>query len=148
MEKTAIILTHVQAKAVFGALVSLDGSPRIVQLGNGTQQVVQKPYKLSGKTRMAIARNIGVLNQDRIAFEKAHKGMIEEISGGEQQIDPSDKVKMKEFATKYDELLNEAVELPTLTKIKASLLNIEENDLPQTVLADLAPVLDDDIPVE
>ena len=148
MSTTATVLTHIQAKAVLGALVSLDGSPRIVQLGNGNQQVVQKPYKLSGKTRMAIARNIAILNDDRLALEKAHKGLIEEISGGEQSIDPTDKVKMNDFVSRYDELQNESNEFPGLTKIKASLLNIEDNEIPQTVLADLRPLLDDDIPVE
>lgn len=141
--------TNQRIRSLLTALVALDGAEKIAQLGNGLNQVVRKPYKLAAKTRMAIARNIANLAEARSAFDKAHRGIIEEIAGpGQQNIDPADTDKMAELSKQFAELLETEVDLPTLAKIKASALNVEDNEIPQSVIADLMPLLDDDIPEE
>lgn len=149
MSTPVIKFTAARSKALLTALVALDGADKIAQLGNGLHQVVKRPYKFAAKTRMAIARNIVPLNEARLAFDKAHNAIIEAAAGeGQRAIDPTDRAKVAEVNKQYDDLLAAETEFPTLRKLKASELNIEENELPQSVIADLMPLLDDDIPVD
>lgn len=129
-----------EALGYLSALKSLDGQRKIVKDG-GVDTPVFVSCKFSVNTRLTIARNMAKLTVEQKAYHEARDGFIRELSDGGAEV-PEEKV--PEFL-KYDaDLLNQECESLDLTRLTIKDLNLEVNeDLPNTVVSALLPLLDD-----
>lgn len=135
-------LTVEQATGVYGALQNLDGRERAV--GNkDNERIIMEPYKL-GALRLTIAKNCTALKNALSPYEKARNDFIVEKSGGTGTIDPKDN---KEAAAavleQTQKWLAEEIDVK-IEKLSYADLKVEENNIPISVLADLAPIIKDE----
>lgn len=130
-------------------LAALDGKTRVIKDGE-REQVVREPYKFKPGLRSAIAKNVANLKAVADAYSKTKDGLIGQVTGGMTQIaekhgetvNPDFQKQMADFQAVNNLLLAEIHEV-RLVKIKESELNLEANPIPGTVIAALAPILDE-----
>jgi hypothetical protein len=129
------------------ALRNLDGRPVVVEQ-NGQRGTVVQPWEFkSGLLRLKIAENIAALAVVERAVDEARMAIVRQVSKKFEleRIDP-DTPAFAEFSKLYQEVLN----APTpgadgLSRIKASDLKLDQNEISVTVLAALKPILDMDV---
>lgn len=129
------------------ALRNLDGRPVVVEQ-NGQRGTVVQPWEFkSGLLRLKIAENIAALSVVERAVDEARIAIVRQVSKKfeVERIDPETPA-YAEFSKLYQEVLD----APTpgadgLSRIKASDLKLDQNEISVTVLAALKPILDMDV---
>ncbi len=114
---------------LFSALQSLDGHE---QLTKDESRAVKVPYVLSGVTRMIIARDEAKLREIIVEFQQVQIGLREQLKGDEAGIN-----------AQVREVLEQKKEVE-LGRLKISVLGLDVNPIPPSVLSNLAAILDDD----
>lgn len=150
-DKTSMAVSD--ALSLLVAHRSLDGRQVVVR-HSGMEQAVTVPWDFaSGSLRLRIARNIAVLATVERTIEETRQTIIREILTGM----PADKdgkrpssiypgtPEHEVFTRQFTAALRERVSLD-LSRIKASDLRLDKNEIPVTTLTALAPILDDDLP--
>lgn len=130
-------ITIGDALAMVTAHRNLDGRLVVVKQ-NGADQLVMTPWEFgSGTLRLRIAKNIGALQAIEKQVEEARVAIIKEATKGGT---------LDEAAA--NKQLADILAQPAsgdLSRIRASELKLDKNEIPATTLAALAPVLDDDV---
>lgn len=116
-------------------LLALDGYDEAVGAGDNAR-VVRKFFKL-GEVRQTIAINLNRVKPVLEAHLKAHNELIQELSDGKGKV-PDDK--MPRFTDAYQKMLASEQEVD-LMPIKISELALDDNPIPGSVLAAIAPVI-------
>jgi len=129
-------LTYKEILTLRAALLSLDGLDKSVEI-KGVAQIIKKPFKFAGKTRLKIARNLRACEAGFEDYDAARVGLVREISDGGDEVAPE---KVGEFSRKLGELLAEEVEA-TLTPLTEIELNLDDNEIPHGALAVLLQYL-------
>ncbi len=119
------------------ALAALDGHNRVVD-HDGQQRVVQEFYSFAGRFRLSVAMNLLRCREVALAYQTARNLKIKELSGGKMTID--DPTLLSTFISHDTEMLESqhSIELASITE---AALNLDQNAIPVTVLAGLAPLL-------
>lgn len=128
------------------ALRNLDGHMIVIKQGQ-TENTVMVPWDFaSAALRLRTANDLSIVsNVERIA-EQARQGLIRSIlqKSGEKEIKPGTP-EYDDFQKQYNELLDQpAPGTQDLSRIKASELRLEKNEIPVTVLVGLKPILEMD----
>lgn len=130
------------------ALRNLDGRAVVVK-----ENVVITPWDFaSGTLRLRIARNIMALTEIEKTANDARESIIREIlrrmpagaDGKPQNEIPAVSAEAEEFRKQYAAVLAEPTAV-TLSRIRASELRLDKNEIPTSTLAVLSPILDDDV---
>lgn len=127
------------ARELDAAIRALDGAPKIVGKGD-SEQVVMLPYKFSGGTRVALAKNKRDLKPLLDAWESEHQRVFHEVSPDGAAIPNISPLK-----TKFDEAMRPILEElhdVTFFPLKESDLQLDVNDIPATVIGSLWPILE------
>lgn len=135
------------ALAMLTALRNLDGRPVVIEQ-NGQKTTVMTPWDFkSGLLRLKIAENIAALSVVERAVDEARIAIVKQVRKKfeVERID-QDTPAFTEFSKLYQEVLD----APTpgadgLSRIKASDLRLDQNEISVTVLAALKPILDMDV---
>lgn len=98
-----------------------------------------KPFKLSVKTRVALARNLAVLRQTSAHAQEARDGLIRQY-GENGEIKPGTP-RFADFLDAANLLMNSDAEVK-LEDITISDLNLDENDIPIDALSALPIILE------
>lgn len=135
--------TLLDAQALDMALKSLDGHPVVIKR-NGTEETVSVPYEFgSGSLRLRIANDISIVDAGLKALDETRRGIIKEhLKPGQTEIKVGTPA-FEQVQEEYRQAL--AAPLPRageLSRIKASELKLDQNEIPVTVLQALKPVLD------
>src|ERR1700739_864861 len=139
-------LTVAEALSLLSALRNLDG--HIVQTKlNGTDTAVVIPWEFgSGTLRLRLMSDLNILAGVEKSANDARLSIIKEISS--TGISPNTPEADK-FQIQYGEVLNApAPGVADLSRIKASELRLDKNEIPITTLSALMPILDIDIPLK
>lgn len=128
-------LTLQQAIDVRAALLALDN----YQAQDKDGRAIALPYKFSGPTRMAIARNLARANEAYQALQTANNALVAQFSGGAQQV-PADK--MSAYTTEINKVLQGPADVGAMVKISEADLDLATNPIPGSVLAALVPILE------
>lgn len=142
-------ITVAQALSILVALRNLDGHIVIVKQG-GVDNTVMVPWDFgSGMLRLKIANNMTILSLSEKAANDARQSIVKEVlktmPAGARTIEPNT-AEMDEFTRQYNEVLaGPAPGTQDLSRIKASELRLDKNDIPVTALSALTPILDDDV---
>lgn len=118
------------------ALDGLDTPIEVEVEGKQVQRIVKKPYKLSGKTRMILAKNVIVLTAIEQAYETVRKGLVKQFSDDGQSVSPD---KVQAFVACIREAMETDHEV-NLTKVTEADLLADDNPYPITLLFALAPL--------
>jgi len=94
-------------------------------------------YKLTGRTRMAIAQNIVRLEPLVDAYQRARNQLIYDLSGGTNELPAS---QTAAFEKSHQELLDTMHEIDVVMILPSDVLQDDENAIPVNVLAALHPV--------
>lgn len=139
-------LTVAQALSLLSALRNLDGHLVIIKQA-GADQTVMVPWDFgSGTLRLRISRNITALAVNEKAVEDARQGIVREViksAPGAKEI-TQNTPEWENFARQFNDVLNAAATVD-LSRIRASELKLDKNEIPVTALSALAPILDDDV---
>jgi hypothetical protein len=123
-------LTTAQCLQLRLALLALDGLDTVHDV-NGRAVATKKPFKLTGKVRMRLGRNLRAVEAVAQEFDAARTAKIRELSGGGETV-PADK--QAQFRADHDAMLNEEHEV-ALTPIPEDDLNLDENAIAHAALA-------------
>lgn len=145
-------LSNAQALSLLSALRVLDGRSVVVKQATG-ETVVPTPWDFgSGVLRLRIARNITALAAVEQLMETTRVEILKEIL---RKMPPTKEGQAQtsvfQGTPEWDNLqrqYGEALNLPAsvdLSRIRASELRLDRNDIPGTALSALAPILDDDV---
>jgi len=141
-------LTVAQALSLLAALQNLDGHQTVVK-NNGQDTILMQPWDFgSGLLRLKISNDISIVAAVQKAQDDARQAIIKEILKDKP---PGAKIEvgtpeMAEFTQQYGEVLDgPAKGSDDLSRIKASELKLDKNEIPVTVLSALQPILDVDI---
>lgn len=127
---------------ISSALSSLDGTPTSVKSEDGkSEKIILVPYKFNGKNRWNIAKNLNVLKGVSENLTKARDAVINELSNGSGKIDPADEATIKAFNEKFAEVLDAEESTKGLLAISLAGLNLDENQIPASILAALEPIV-------
>lgn len=127
------------------ALNALDGTPEVVKTkaggpdGEEASQVILKPYKFGGKTRLALAKWLSAVKSANENLSKAHDGLVKEMASPAAPERVAEENSGK-FADAWTAVLAEAASFP-LPKVSVDALDPDGNSLPISVLAALDPIL-------
>lgn len=137
--------SNAQALSMLQAHRVLDGRQVIVKQGDVDIIVPQSWDFGSGTLRMRVARNITALVAVEKTLDDARIGIVKEIitTRGVKAILPGS-LELDEFQRLYGAVLADGAQVD-LSRIKASELRLDKNELPVTALSALAPILDDDV---
>jgi hypothetical protein len=102
---------------------------------------VTVPYKFGGKARWNLTKITSKLRQHQEDFTKARDAIINEISGGKGSIKPDDTEAIARLNKELTEALDQKVEVTGLLTVDLKDLNLEENQIPTTILAILSPLI-------
>lgn len=134
------------ALSMLQAFRNLDGRQVIVKV-NGADTPVMTPWDFaSGTLRLRIARNISALAAVEKDVEETRQSIVKEILKGMpagSQITPGTP-EFEVFSLQIADALKQPAAV-TLSRIKASELRLDKNEIPITALSALAPILDDDV---
>lgn len=123
---------------LLGALAALNGSPRVVRDGE-REIVVQEPYKFGMGFRLAIAKNIYRLKELDLTYRHARDAVIMELSQGSGRVTDPDAI--ARLNIRDQQLLAAKQEIP-LVSMTIGELNLDQNAIPSTVIAALAPLIE------
>lgn len=131
-------LNNQQVLSLSEAITALDGS-RVTLLVDGKAVEVWRGYKLSPKSRLALARAQGVLSGLTADFHRAKDALIKQHAGGESAIGPASP-HFNSFSNDFRALTQQPVEtaLPVITEKD---LHLDENEIPISVLNALLPII-------
>lgn len=140
-------LTNSEALSLLQALRALDGRQVVVKQG-ATESIVMQPWDFaSGTLRLRIARNITALAVIERTVDETRINILKELIakklGNADGITPGSPG-YDEFQKQFLAVLNEGA-AADLSRIRASELRLDKNDIPVTALSALAPILDDDV---
>lgn len=136
-------LTNAEALSLLQALRTLDGRQVIVKQGTN-ESVVMQPWDFgSGTLRLRIARNITALAAVEKTVDEARQGVVKELLKTTTAIAPGTPAD-DSFRVQIGEILKEGAQVD-LSRIKASELRLDKNEIPVTALSALTPILDDDV---
>lgn len=144
-------LTTADALSMLQALRNLDGRIVVVKQ-NGVDTPVTMPWEFgSGTLRLRIARNIAALAAIEKTVEDSRQSIVKEIlkgmpaskDGTPTSIMPGTP-EFDNFQRQITDILNQLAQVD-LTRIRASELKLDKNEIPATALTALAPILDDDV---
>lgn len=123
---TQAAIRLVEALQHFDALPNaIDGTP------------TRKPYRIAGPVRMAMAKNIARLAEVVGAYQKARNALIYEHADGGNAVKP-DKITIFEKANQ--DLLDTEHDV-NLIRFREELLQLDDNEVPVSVLAALMPIM-------
>lgn len=127
-------LTVGQGLSLLAALRTLDGHQVVIRQ-NGQEAVVLVPWELaSGSLRLRVASNISILAINEKVAEDARQAILREGKDTAQ--------------AQYAEALEQPAQGgDDLSRIKASELRLDKNEMSVTALSALAPILDVDVPL-
>jgi len=97
----------------------------------------RKAYTLAGTVRMAMAKNIARASEVINAYQKARNAIVYELAEGGSTVPPG---KLAEFEKAHQALLDERHDV-TFIRLKETLFNLDENQVPVWVLASLMPIV-------
>jgi hypothetical protein len=123
-------LTYKEILTLRAALLSLDGLDQSVEVKGGAQ-IIKKPFKFAGATRLKIARNLRAAEAAFEDYDAARVGLVREISDGGEQVPEA---KVGEFSRRLADLLQEEVEAP-VAPFAEDELNLDDNEIPHGALA-------------
>ena len=129
-------LTYKSILNLRAALVALEGVDKSVEV-KGQTQLIRKPFKFGGKTRLKIARNLRAAEAAFEDYDAARVGLVREVSEGGDEVP---KEKLTEFSHKLTELLAEEIEA-ALAPLNEEELNLNDNEIPHAALAVLLEYL-------
>lgn len=138
-----------EALSMLQAFRNLDGRPVVVKQ-NGVDATVVTPWEFgSGTLRLRIARNVSALAQIEKFVEETRQKIIAEIlrgmsagkDGQAPQIMPGSP-EFDNFTKQITDMLAHPAQV-TLSRIKASELRLDKNEIPVTSLSALEPILDE-----
>lgn len=141
-----------QAMSLLQAMRNLDGRVVIIKQ-NGVEGAVQQPWDFgSGAFRMRIANNTTALAAVERSLEETRQAIVRELLKGappEADGKPATSIapgtpQWEELQRQYGEALNAPASV-TLSRIRASELRLDRNEIPVTALSAMAPILDDDV---
>ena len=147
MKKTAILVATMlafvnpaSAATVGECLATLNGLQALdhydtVEAG----KPVAKQYKLAGSVRFTLAMNLAELQKVMDATQKARQGILNEISDGVMPAAGSPKY--QPYIDAFQAVLDRPCEVKLAT-IKVQDLNLDQNEVPFGVLAQIRPILD------
>lgn len=129
---------------LLAALNALDGRQEAVEIkdreGNKSTVINTVPYKFSGEARLAAARWLKAMNDAHAPLKTTHDALVRQHAAPDkpEEVAPGN---MRTYTDEWEAVgkLENEFDLP---KIKIAGLKVEENMLPVSVLALLAPVLD------
>ncbi|HTB63877.1 MAG TPA: hypothetical protein VK737_09830 [Opitutales bacterium] len=125
-------LTNKSVLQLRAALLSLDGLDKSVEV-KGQTQLIKKPFKLDGKTRLKIARNLRATETAFEDYDSARVGLVREFSADGQQVAPD---KLPEFTQRLEDLLADEADL-ALAPLAEDDLNLDDNEIPHAALASI-----------
>ena len=141
-----------EAKTIFANLRALNGREVAVDAKvtvtkpDGSQVEEQKiitvPYKMTGKARWNIAKNLRVLKDHIDTFDDAVNELIKSVSKGLGEIDKDDAEGQKSFAEQLRPMVEEEREIVGLLKIPVADLKLDDNDYPPGMLTPLMPLIE------
>lgn len=141
-------ITIAQAIPLATALRNLDGHMVIIKQ-NGSDNTVMTPWDFgSGSLRLRIANDITIIDAALKIAEEGRQAIIREIAkkSGLPDVKPGTP-EFDDIQKQTEELMSSpAAGTQDLSRIKASELKLEKNEIPVTALAALGPILDNDIP--
>lgn len=146
-------LTVAQAIPLGTALRNLDGHLIVIKQ-NGSDGVVMVPWEFgSGVLRLRIANDISIIDASLKLAEDARLNIVKEqlkkleTRTGEKATDLKQGTpEFDEFQKQYNEMVAQpAAGTQDLSRIKASELRLDKNEIPVTVLTALAPILEQDV---
>jgi len=129
-------LTVGRWRNLFEALKALDGYQ------NGDERVV---YKFTAATQLKIARTLSRLEVALTEVEKTRATLIEKygvdgMNPSDPKLPEEDRAKLKEYMKASVELDKESKEIVVMD-FTTNELSLDKNNIPQTVLAILMPVI-------
>jgi hypothetical protein len=129
--------------ALSTALRALDGRKTEVKDGDGRFHVINKPFELPGKTRMAIAKTLRHLRPELEAIDDATRALFKQHAGEKPEITPGTK-EHAAFTVEQNALMREEIEVE-VNMLPIGDLKIDTNQIDGTVVEGLLPVIDGDI---
>lgn len=140
-----------QALALITALKNLDGHMIVVKQ-NGADNIVMTPWEFNnGKLRLRIKSDINILEGALKIAENARQDILKEAlkkAGNATELKPGTP-EYDDYQKQYADMVAQPVPgAHDLSRIKASELNLDRNEIPGTVLSALSPILDDDVPLK
>lgn len=130
-------LTYIAALECLDALSALDGTPKLITDG-GKETVVTMPMAFTPNVRIAIARNICALRAEKVNFETRRSEIARQLANGGERVAPEN---MGEYAEAINGLSREKTAELSVTRLSESDLNLSQNPIPPSVLANLLPIL-------
>ena len=146
-------ITVNQMQSLSVALRNLDGHLTVIKQ-NGQDAAIMTPWEFgSGSLRLRIANNITILDAAMKTAEDTRQAIIKELikKASDRTGEPVTDLKPgtpenDEFQKQYGDLMAQpAPRTQDLSRIKASELKIDKNEIPVTVISALAPILDQDV---
>lgn len=133
-----ISLQGAEALGVLQALTAMESYEEPVEVtedGVTQTKMVKRRYKYSGSTRMKVAKNIAALKAVGQAVYDARNDLIRSFGG--DTVPPE---RVSEFVLEEQKLLGVKHDV-SMHKLTMDDLQLEENDLPATVLTNLLPLI-------
>ena len=131
------------------ALRQLDGHMIVIKQG-AQDNTVMVPWEFgSGSLRLRIANDLKIVSEVEAAAETSRQGIVKEIlrKSGRDKIEGGT-AEYEDFQRQYADLVAQpAAGTQDLSRLKASELKLDRNELPVTVLLGLKPVLDIDVDI-
>ena len=148
--KLTINQVYSLAAAPAGALLKLDaGVTQVIPAAKMPEGQEQKPptvvitaYSFGPSTRLAIFRDLRVLQEQLVDFEKARASLVKKIWGDRQPDEKKDGPEMTRFLTELSALAAEPVKVE-ITRLEIKELLRDGNPIPNDVLLQLGPILSD-----
>lgn len=144
-------LSVAQALSMLQAMRNLDGHIVIVKQ-NGVDTAITQPWSFgSGSLRVRIATSTAALAEVEKRLDETRRSIVRELLKTLPEVDGKKPTEIPAGTPQWSELQRqfvEALEAPasvTLSRIKASELKLDQNEIPVTAIAALAPILDDDV---
>lgn len=123
---------------LFDGLSSLDGYFKLIQ--EGTQEKsIKVNYKLSGKFRVLVGRNLNNLKTQIEIYQKARNDLIMEFSNNTGEVKGES---IGVFQKENTKMLEEEIEIK-LIKFKLEQLDLDNNPIPPSVISNLYLLLED-----
>jgi len=140
-------ITVAQAIPLATALRNLDGHMVVIKQ-NGADNVVMTPWDFgSGSLRLRIANNLTILAAIEKSAEDGRQAIIKEIlkKTGGSDIKPGTP-DYEDYQRQFADLMAQpASGSQDLSRLKASELKLDRNEIPVTVLSTLGPILENDV---
>jgi uncharacterized protein YdbL (DUF1318 family) len=146
-------ITVDQAVQLATALRNFDGHLVVIKQ-NGAENTVMIPWEFGdGRLRLRVSNNLAILdaaiksiNAAQIAIFKEATQKASERTGKTEVDLPVGTPERIDYDRQNDELLKQpAPGTQDLSRIKASELKLDKNEIPVTVLTALKPILEDDV---